>query len=418
MDDLKYNELLQPAYITKLIDEILPDSSEYALVDDVPMETQETEQIIIDIRDNIGGMTNAVSFGAESPIVEHRGRAQASFQAAEFREKTLLSERDLQVVRKQGTAAELERAEDRMLEIAAGLRMRLETRIEWCRWQMLFGRLIINQEDVQYDINYKVPTEFKPVLTGTDLWSAIATADPIDDMLNWVDLYRDEGQEPEYFMFNTAVFKLLLQNAKIRELAEGYFVNNPVSDNLMNKEILGKIITAFVGYPFKVYDKGYFFKMKLETPITPTSTSFVVSENSGVVANDYVTVVHKDGYSLNSSARVQVTPTGLSFAHTAIGGTVTYPVGSTIRTKKRYLPDDTFVIRGSLPPGTTGGQNFGEFISTPSAYNGGLMDAQPGPFGKTVVDNDGDPPKAYVLAGIRGLPVMYHPRTNVVATVQ
>lgn len=414
MDDLMNHELLQPAYISKVLDEIIPDTSEYALMTDVPLVTQETEQVIVDVRDNIGGMTQAVAAGAESPTVEYRGRSQFQFQPAEFREKTLLSRRDLQAIRKIGTASDLERAEERVAEIVGGLRYRLETRMEWCRWQMLFGELEIAQEDVQFTVDYAIPSDFTPVLTGTDRWSDIANSDPVDDMIEWAFLYRHEGIDPDFFMFNRYIEKLLLQNDKIRDLAEGnYMGTNNVE---MNTVRLGDILKTFAGYPYKVYDKGYYFKMKLETPITPASTSFIVSENTGVVASDVVTVVHKNG-SRYGQVNITVTPTGLSFAHSAIGGTMTFPAGSTVRIKKQFLPDDIFVIRGRIPPGTTGGTNFGEFVSVPSEYNGGLLNPQPGPFGKTVIDNDGDPPKAYILAGIRGLPVHYFPTCNVVADV-
>lgn len=414
MDDLMNHELLQPAYISKVLDEIIPDSEQYALTNDVPLVTQETDQVIVDVRDNIGGMTQAVAAGAESPMVEWRGRSQFQFTPAEFREKTVLSRRDLQVVRKIGTASELETAEERMAEIVGGLRYRLETRIEWCRWQMLFGTLDINQEDVQFSVDYKVPTEFKPTLTGTDVWTDLANSDPIDDMLEWAYLYRHEGIDPDYFMFNRAIEKLLLQNEKIRELAEAHYTNTGKVE--MNTARLNEMLKTFAGYEYRVYDKGYYFKMKLETPITPLTTSFIVSENPGVIATDTVTIVHKNG-SRYGQVNVVVTPTGLSFAHAAIGGTMTFPAGSTVRIKKQFIPDDKFIIRGKIPQGTTGGTNFGEFVSVPSEYNGGLMNPTPGLFGKTVIEDDGDPPKAYVLAGVRGLPVSYFPTCNVIADV-
>jgi len=414
MDDLMNHELLQPRYISKVLDEIIPDTSEYALTQEVPMVTQDTEQVIVDVRDNIGGMTQAVAAGAESPTVEQRGRSQFQFTPAEFREKTLLSRRDLQCIRKIGTASELESAEERVAEIVGGLRYRLETRMEWCRWQMLFGELEINQEDVQFTVDYGIPSDFTPTLTGTDVWSDLANSDPIDDMLEWVFLYRHEGIDPDYFMMNRAVEKLLLQNEHIRELAEAHFTNTGNTE--MNTARLNDMLKTFAGYPYKTYDKGYYFKMKLETPITPASTSFIVSENTGVEASDVVTVVHKNG-SRYGQVNITVTPTGLSFAHSAIGGTMTFPAGSTVRIKKQFIPDDIFIVRGRIPPGTTGGTNFGEFVSVPSEYNGGLLNPQPGPFGKTVIDDDGDPPKAYILAGIRGLTVHYFPTCNVVATV-
>ncbi|HEC72026.1 MAG: major capsid protein [Candidatus Thorarchaeota archaeon] len=416
MDDLRNHELLQPAHISKLLDEIIPDDSQYYMTTIIPLVTQDTDEVIVDVRDNIGGMTQAVAQGAESPMVEFRGQSQFKFTPAHFREKTVLSERDLKVIRKIGTASELAKAEDRVAEVVGGLRMRLETRIEWCKWQMVFGTLDIDQTDVQFSVDYGIPADYTPTLAGVDKWDALATADPVDDIIEWAYLFRDEGIDPEYLLFTRAVEKLLLQNTTLRELAEAHYTNTGKAE--MNTARLNEMLKTFAGYAYKVYDKGYFFKMKLETPVTPASTSFIVSENPGVNTGDEVTLIHKSGSRLpGGKVKVTVTPTGLSFAHAAIGGTVTFPAGSTVRIKKRFIPDNLALLMGAVPPGTTGGTDFAEFVSTPSPYNGGIMNAQPGPFGKVVVDDDGDPPKVSVIAGISGLPVLYHPTCNLIATV-
>jgi hypothetical protein len=120
----------------------------------------------------------------------------------------------------------------------------------------------------------------------------------------------------------------------------------------------------------------------------------------------------------SGTVKITVTPTGLSFAHSAIGGTVTYPVGSTVRIKKRFIPDNYFLIMGAVPPGTTGGTEFGEFITIPSPYTeGGILNPAPGPFGRVDVEDKADPPKVSVISGIYGLPVNYHPDANLIASV-
>jgi hypothetical protein len=93
-------------------------------------------------------------------------------------------------------------------------------------------------------------------------------------------------------------------------------------------------------------------------------------------------------------------------------------VGSEVRLKKHFIKDDSFIIRGALPAGTSGGPNWAEFISTNHVYGpGGIMSPTPGIFSKVIVKDDDDPPKIEVIAGVNGLPVLYYTTINVVATV-
>jgi hypothetical protein len=416
MDSLANNPLLQPAYVNKVLDAIIPDTADYALTRDIPMVTQDTEMVVVDVRQQIGGMTMAVAEGAESPVIDQRGAHQYAFMPAHFREKVLLSEKDTKVIRRLGTASELERAAERVARIVGELRMRLETRMEWAKWQMLYGSLTVDQPDINYTIDYHVPTHFKPTLTGTDLWSDPAS-DPMQDWLDWLELYRDEGTIPQYFQYNASVEKALLLNQTVRQLRDSLFSGQSNPAQLSRSNIM-QIFNAYTGMPVQIYDKGYFFIEGTTSALAPAGTSVTVAENPGFAIGDVVTLVHKNG---ERAGRVRLTLTGvvgvtLSFA--ALTGTVTFPVGSEIRVKKHFLADDKFIIRGALPAGTTGGQNWAEFVSTPHVYGpGGLMNPAPGVFMKTVIKDNDDPPRAMIISGVSGLPVMYHTTVNVIATV-
>lgn len=415
MDGLEQNELLRPAYITKVLDSIYPDPSQYALTNEVPVVTQEGEMVVVDVRHQMGGMTQAVAEGAESPIIEQRGRAQWSFQPAHFREKVLLSEKDVKAIRRLGTASEVETAQQKMTEILGDLRMRVETRIEWAKWAMVYGTLSVAQEDVQFSIDYKIPSEFTPTLTGADLWSA-ATSDPVSDMVDWLEVYRDEGTVPEYFQYNLKVEKELLMNEKIRDLRDSLFVGQANMGNLTRKN-LSVVLNAYAGMEGRVYDKGYYFTFKITSAITNISTTFTVNENPGIAIGDTI-VVQQKGEPLTRVKIAVTNVSGTTITHAAIGGSTTFAVGSWGRAKKHFISDASFIIRGSVPPGTMGGTNWAEFISTNHVYGpGGIMSPQPGIFAKTIIKSDDDPPRIEVIAGVSGLPVLYHPTVNLVASV-
>ena len=416
MDILANNPFLQPMYVNKVLDAIIPDTESYALTTEIPMTTQETELVVVDVRQQIGGMTMAVAEGAESPIIQQKGAHQYAFQPAHWREKVLLSEKDTKAIRELGTAAGLEKAAATVARVVGELRMRLETRMEWSKWQMMYGSLEVVQPDINYTIDYHIPTHFKPTLTGADLWSA-TTSDPLTDWLDWLELYRDEGTIPLEAWYNWKVEKALLLNQTIRDLRDSLFVGQPNLGNL-NRQNLDAIFRSYLNLPTRVYDKGYFLIQGTLGAVGAATTSVVVKENQGFAIGDVCTLVHKNG---ERAGRVRLTLTGvtgttLSFA--APGGAITYPVGSEIRCKKQFLEDDKFIIRGALPPGTAGGQNWSEFVSTPHVYGpGGLMRPAPGIFMKTIVKDEDDPPRAEIISGVSGLPVMYHTTVNCIATV-
>lgn len=418
MDNFMKNPLMQPAYITKVVDEIAPEQSQYALINDVPLKNTDNSIVVVDERHEIGGMTQAVAAGAESPLIEGTGRTQFQFAPAHFREKRVLSENDIQTIRKLGTPSEIETAEQKVAEIVSGLRMRLETRMEWAKWQMTMGHLYLSQPDQTIDVDYGIPAEFTPVLSGVDTWD-LATSDPVKNIADWKYSFRDDGSDPALLMFNANVERLLLQNAKMRALHDAMIGSGATSGMMMSREVLQRIFNTYAGMEYRVYDKGYYFKMKLKTPIVGgVTTSFTVSDNPGIAVGDTCTLVHSSGQRVaREQVDIDVSVVGNTFT-TSTAPTASYPEGSELRIKRRFIPDDKFIIRGELPPGTSGGTNYGEYISTRSPYGpGGLMNPTPGVFNRIDDKSEDDPPRIEIIMGVSGLPVLYHPTANLIATV-
>lgn len=417
MDLIDNNLLLQPEYFHKVLDNIQMDSEQYALTNDVPFVTVNSRTITMDVRQMMGGMTRAVAEGSESPLVEKRGVQQIHATPAHWREKVTLGEKDLNMIRKLGTSAEVEQAAAKVAEIVGQLRYRLETRMEWTKWQMMYGSLAISQEDAQFTITYPIPSHYLPTLSGADLWSAASTADPISNITDWLDFYLDEGSDPAYFQYNSKVFNMLVNVDSIKATRDSLFSgqNKPA---MLSRENINLIFDHYFGLNAQMYNKGYYLIATVTSAITNVSTTFTVDDASGMAIDDVIVVTHKNGFA-DGQARIPITNvTGNTITHAAIGGSTTYPIGSEGRCKKRFLEDDKFVIRGSLPPGTTGGQNFAEFVSTPHVYGpGGVVAPVPGIIMKTLNKSEDDPPRVEIISGVSGLPVLYHPTVNLAATV-
>lgn len=414
MDLLANNPLLQPDAIQKVVDNIVIDPMQYRLSTELPFRTQPGSKVKVDVRQRMGGMTMAVSPGAESPIVERRGAQQIEFSVAPFREKVILGEKDILDVRRLGTIGEYQNARETVADIFGQLRYRVQNRIEWCLWQMLMGQLEIAQKDVQFTIDYKIPSHFKPVLTGTDKWTDPAS-DPLANILQWLAFYRQEAPTPWKLTYNSNMEQVLLLNQAIRDLRDSLFVGQSLP-SMLTRDNIKMVLNAYAALEVEVNDTGYWLVAGTTAAVAPTGTSVTVDDASGFEVGDEITLVHKDG-EYEGRLLIELTSvTGNTLGFAALPGTVTFPIGSEVRRFKTFIPDNMFIIRGKLPQGTSGGTNFGEFVSTNHVYGpGGLLAPVPGIWQKFSDKSQDDPPYVAALAGVTGLPVMYWTTANVVA---
>ena len=418
MNLLSNNPLLEPEFISKLIDEVPITPEMFRGMEFMPTVEQEGEKIVVDVRRMVGGMTQAVAAGAPAKIVERRGMWQDTFYPAFFKEKTVLGERDIGVLRKLGTIAEYEKGAEIMARIVGDLRKRVEVRIEWLRWQAVQGTVTIAQNDVQYAVDYGIPTSNTPTLTGTDVWTDLVNSDPLDDLLTWSQLYRSSGFMLDKIWFNKVVHRLLLQNEKIRQLRETVYTGGNVQAKFMTPQVLQLLVEQWLGdMKLDLYDEGPFFVGGL-TAACAASNTVVVDDATGIEAGATGTMIHTAG---DRTAREDVTVLSVSGNTITLTGvtTGTYPIGSSIRTRRTFIPDNAVILMGRLPAGATGGGNWGEFVIVNSAYGprGTLMDPKPGIFSETQEHSDKDPKSVEQISGFNGLPVMYYTDANVIATV-
>lgn len=418
MDALLNNPFLQPQYVNKLMQGIPVDDSMYALKDSIPFTTYAGDKVVVDVEYSMGGMTQAATRGAESPIVEQIGASQFEFKPALFREKVALSEKDIHAIRKLGTAGEVQTAAERVAKTVKALRHRIEARIEWSKWEMIRGSLSIAQNDIQFTVDYNVPAEFTP--TAADLWNT-TNGDPVVNMQEWEALFESEASEPEKYYFNKVVMRALLQNEAIRTLRDS-LLSGQSDPRMISVGNLDLILKQYIGdREYQVYDKGYPIVAKLETALGSATTTFSVDDATGIEDGDVLKVIHaQSGYAGLAYVTVSGAPSGNSITIAAGHGQagLTFPIGSIVTIRKKFIKDDEFIIMGAIPPGTIGIDTWAEFISTNHYYGpNGLDEPQQGMFIR--VDNKvkGDPPTIEIVSGVYGLPASFVQTNNVVATV-
>lgn len=414
MDALVSSALLSPRYLMKVIDDIPTDTETFRGADMMPLVTQEGPKIEWDIKKPLGGMTQAVARGAESPLVHRRGVGQVSFEPGHFREKTVLGESDVTTLRKLGTLDQRATAAELISDILIDLNTRLETRIEWLRWQPIVnGSVTINSNKVQYAVNYSMPTHMR--VTASPLWSSTATADPLADIQTWIRLARGTGGKPARFWFNSKVQLYLFQNARILSLVDR--VMSGGNAGLMSQDILGRIFNMYLGpYEMNMYDAGYNVVTWLTATLTGSGqTTMTVNDITGFANGDTVVVTNVDE-SAEDTCVLSQAPSGNTLTYTSHDwpSGVTFGVNSMVRTYKTFLPDDVFVIELDFPPGSG---NKGEIVSVDSVYGkGSLTKPVPGKFAETMFITK-DPKQIEIIVGINALGVVYRKRGWIVATV-
>ena len=412
MDALVSSTLLTPRYLMKVIEDIPTQIETYRGNDVFPLVTQPGPKIEWDVKRPLGGMTQAVARGAESPVIHRRGVGQASFEPAHFREKVILGESDVTTLRKLGTWEQRSTAAELIAEIMIDLNDRLETRIEWMRWQPIVNnQIVISSNLVQYTVSYNMPSRQRP--TAGTLWSSTSTANPISDIQTWIRLARGTGGRVKKFWFNSKVEQYLFQNSRILSLIDRVFNSGDVG--VMSRKILGSILKTYIGdYEYEVYDGGY-LAVSYTTAAVAAATaahSVVVDDASSFTAGDVCQLSASD-----ESAEENVTIDSISGnTITCVSSTLagTYPAASMLRCYKTYIPDTKFIIELDFPAGS--GPK-GEVVSVDAVYgSGSLMNPVPGKFAETLF-MDKDPKQIEIITGINALPVLYRKRGFIVAAV-
>lgn len=83
------------------------------------------------------------------------------------------------------------------------LKNRISTRTEWMCAQALAGLLTVDQENIQFQVDYLIPSEHKITLSGTDLWSDSA-AKPRKQVKTWAQMIIDAlGYGPDLMICGT-----------------------------------------------------------------------------------------------------------------------------------------------------------------------------------------------------------------------
>lgn len=218
-----------------------------------PVKDHYAPAIEYDVLEASTGMTKAHNVGTDPKVIKLPGQSRKRMGTGYFKETYRINEEELLYARQAGTYNE-RAGRDLVVKRSVEMDDRLETRLEWLRWQpIVTGQLAVDEDGIKYTIDYAVPAANKPELVGNALWSDAVNSDPVTDITTWLMLYRGTGARGVEAYFNMQVAADLAKNAVIRELLKG----TQFAMNLSAENISSALKLLFPSLDFNPYDEGY-----------------------------------------------------------------------------------------------------------------------------------------------------------------
>lgn len=195
------------------------------------------------------GLTEAATYRAfdtESPIAGRPGVTRVTGELPPISRKIRLGEYD----RLRDARASDDRIRAALLDDGARMARAVAARLEMARGEALnTGALTLAENGVQATVTFGRAGGHS--VTAAVLWSTIATAKPVSDLLSWKQTYIDaNGEPPGALVTSTQVLSYLLQSAEVR----GLLAANGVTPSVASATGLNTVLQAYALPPIYPYD--------------------------------------------------------------------------------------------------------------------------------------------------------------------
>ncbi|MEU8371211.1 major capsid protein [Micromonospora tulbaghiae] len=194
------------------------------------------------------GLVDAATFrayDAESPIGARPGATRITGELPPISRKIRLGEYDrLRQRRDNGPIR------DALLTDAERMTRAVAARLELARGEALYrGSLTISENGVVATVDFG-RAGGHTVAPGT-LWSTVASATPLADLITWRDTYiNTNGEAPGAILTSTTVLGYLLRNAEIRALA----ATTAGTPTIVSQATVSAVFAAYGLPPIYIYD--------------------------------------------------------------------------------------------------------------------------------------------------------------------
>lgn len=286
--------------IAQVVREWEPDPSRWIGNQIIPLNTTRYNDsptaLSWDILAPARGMTHATALDANPTLVRPRTLKTVTQRPGYWREMKRVGERDMLHLRNVGPRDRERAGSFIIMHEMNELDIRVETLLEWSRWQALNGELAINDEGVIRTVQYDLLPAVTDVGAGDAKYWDEEGADPIADLQNGLDGFDGTDVERVMVVYNRKTAKLLANNAKVRDLVKG----SPAALSLGTDNV-GTLLKSLVGEidEWVTYNKGYIDEAGVFQRFIPDGRVFLIgfSGNPGELTGEWASTpsLHNGG---------------------------------------------------------------------------------------------------------------------------
>jgi len=172
-----------------------------------------------EIKEGSGHLLANISTAAPAQVRGGIGRKVVTCKAPRFSEKEFISANDLKDMRAFGSVTATELLKERIGDEQADMRTSVDLTREFMAVKALSGQVV--DKDGAVLVDYHLPAEHKPTLTGTALWTDDAS-DPVKNLRAWKKLISQQaGPVTGFAAFcGSGAMDALINNKNARELLQ------------------------------------------------------------------------------------------------------------------------------------------------------------------------------------------------------
>lgn len=197
-----------------------------------------------------------LALDSEIPIDSPPGIKEISQALAKIGKKRVIKEEEkAKLFKPRPGTVDTQTATDYVYNVLRLLSEGVDDRIEEMRWAALSkGLFTYDKYGIKISVSWGIPGGNQP--TASPIWSDVANADPLQDILDWNEILIAATGGPAVVAYlSTKVLGYLLQNAKIRNLLGYAYTGKAVG--FPSRRQISQFLLSGEGLPLIVYDAQY-----------------------------------------------------------------------------------------------------------------------------------------------------------------